>query len=237
MNDKVFGLEIRTLQELYLKYKNYLTPALIIVVCFMLISQITIPQLNFLSQKLQEEKTERAKLATISKNLEILSNLNETTLDSQLQLATDALPIEKNFAGIINTVNLSANKAGVFLGDYEFSVGDLSKVGPGKNAPSMELVLSVNGGIAATGNFVGELYKSLPIAEVTSIMVTGNRSTVTALFYYKPFVGSSDATLPLQVISQDRVSLIKEISSWNNPRTLEQFNFVGTASANLSSPF
>lgn len=235
--NKVFGLELQTFQELYLKHKNYIVPVLIIVVCFILLSQVTIPQVDFLSQKLQEENVERAKLNTLNKNLEILSSLNDSTLDSQLQLATDALPIEKNFAGIVNTVNLSANKAGVFLGDYEFTVGDLSKVGPGKNAPSLELVLAVNGGAAPTGKFVSELYKSLPVAEVTSIVVTGNRSTVTAIFYYKPFVGQSDTTSPLPSLTQDKVSLIRELSAWNNPRILEQINFVATSSATSSSPF
>lgn len=236
--NKVFGLEIRTLQELYLKHKNYLVPALIIVVCFILLSQITIPQVNFLSERIQEETAEKAKLNTLNKNLDILSNLNDLTLDSQLQLTTDALPIDKNFAGIINAVNLSANKAGVFLGDYDFVVGDLSKVGPGKNAPSLELLLSVNGGVVATGRFVSELYKSLPIAEATSIVITGNRSIVTAVFYYKPFVGASDASIPLSLLTQDKIDLIREISGWNNPRTFEEINFEATGSASTSSsPF
>lgn len=237
MNDKVFGLELKTFEELYARNKNYIVPILIIVVCFFLLIQITIPQLTTLSQKQQEERNEKSKLNTLNKNSEILSKLNDATLDSYLQLMIDALPLEKNFAGIINSINLSANKAGIFLGDYEFVVGDLSKVSPGKNAPTLEVVLSVNGGVAPTAKFISELYKSLPVTEVTSVVVTGDRSTVTAMFYYKPFVGDTDTVNPLSDLNQSQLDLIRQMFTWNNSRIAEQVTFVSTQSAIPSSPF
>lgn len=230
------NLETQTFQELYKRYKNYLIPILILIVSFILLIQITIPQISDLSQKQQEQAAERAKFDTLSKNYNILSSLADSSLNSNLQSATDALPSEKNFASIVNALSLAANKSGIFLGDYELAVGDLSKVPPGSNASKLELVLSVNGGAVPTANFINELYKSLPISEVTSIVVGGNHSTVSVGFYYKPFSNISDPSIPLTELSKEQIDLIRELRGFNDARNLEQIQ-ISTSSATSSSPF
>ncbi len=231
--NKIFGLESLTISEIYTRYKNYLIPILIIFVCFILLIQVTIPQISVLSQRQQEVKTENDKLKILEGNYEILAKLSDSTLNSQLTITTDALPLEKNFAGVINAINLSANKAGVFLGDYQFTVGDLKKSIPGKNASSMELTLSVNGGALPTSRFIAELYKSLPVAEVTSVTVNSDKAQITAVFYYQPFPGVQN-TAAFSDLTPDKVNLLNELSSWNNPRTFEQVS-VSSPSASLSS--
>lgn len=213
-----------TLLLLYRKHKDYIVPIVTIVVCFILFLKVTIPVLNNLSAKEQEVKLEKQKLETLKNNLKILNELNESVLGSQLSVANDALPSTKNFAGVLNAVSVSANKAGIFLGDYEFQVGDLSQtITPLKGLPSLQLSLVTNGNANATAKFVDELYNSLPVSEVISIEVNGSRATLSTVFYFKPFAqGKTDEYLPLSTLSKSDLDIIKEISSWNNPQLLEE---------------
>lgn len=233
--NKVFGIEVKTLGFFYNKYKNYLVPILTLVICFFLLIGITIPQIGLLSQRQAELKAEEEKLNILNKNYSILSNLSSSSLDSRLKLSTDALPIDKNFAAIINSINLSAEKAGVFLGDYQFTVGDLSKSTPGKTASFLEVDLSINGGAISIGKFVGELYKSLPIAEVKNIVVNNNRGQLTVDFYYRNYAPiDSNSFSPLPELTKDRIDILKEIGNYNNPSILE-FPVINASSS--SSPF
>ncbi len=218
------GIDRLTINLLYQKHKDYIVPIAIIVVCFLLLIKITIPQIGSLSVKQQEVKFEKEKLSTLKNNLKILSNLNESALDSQLSIVSDALPEGKNFAGVLNSISISANKAGVFLGDFDFQVGDLSKVAtPSQGLPNLQLSLVTNGNVAATARFINELYKSLPISEITSIEINSNRAVLNTFFYYKPFLKTSiDESFPLSSLSKTDLETIAEISSWNNSRILEQ---------------
>ena len=237
MNGKI-NLDKLILQQLYKKNKDYLIPIITIIVCFILLVQVTIPQIGLFSKKQAEISTERIKLETLNNNFSILSCLDDSTLNSQFDLAVLALPSEKKFESVLNAINLAASKTGVFLGDFEFQVGDLSKTGPGKIAPSLKLTLLINGGASETVSFVKELYKSLPLSEVSDIQVNNKNSTISISFYYKPFASVSDNTLLLSKISKPQLDLLNEISSWNNYQSL-QLNATPTAtkSATATSPF
>lgn len=219
MNKKI-SLDRLTLEELYKKYKDYLIPVLSIIICFFLLVFITIPQIGILSEKQQQLTTEKTKLHILTNNYNVLAGLDDFTLDSQLALTVGALPSSKNFTSVLNSINLAANKSGVFLGDYEFQVGDLSKISPGKNIPTLELTLFINGGVNETVKFVNELYNSLPITEVTNIEVNNNRSSITAVFYYKPFADVKDNSLPINSLSKNYLDIISKMSVWNNPQVL-----------------
>lgn len=221
-----------TISYFYRRYRDYIVPIATLIVSFLLLLKITIPTLNNLSTKEQEIKFEKEKLATLQNNLQILTHLNDQTLSNQLSVVTNALPSEKNFAEILNAVSISANKSGVFLGDYEFQVGDLSKtVTPLKGLPSLSLSLVVNGNANATAKFVTELYRSFPVSEVTDIEVNGNRAALSAVFYYKPFNQAKiDETIKLSNLTTPDLNTIRNISSWNNPRVLEEITPILTPS-------
>lgn len=219
-----FEIDSSSIKYLYKKHKDYVVPIVTIIVSFILFLQITIPTLNNLSAREQEVKFEREKLTTLRSNLKVLSALNELSLDLQLSVAADALPSDKNFAGVLNAVSISANKSGIFLGDYEFQVGDLTKtVTPLKGLPSLQLSLITSGDANATARFVEELYRSFPISEVTNIEINGNRATLSTVFYYKPVaLGKTDEYVALSNLSKEDLDTIKDLSTWNNPRVLEE---------------
>lgn len=222
---------------LYRKYKDYIVPIVTLIVAFLLLLEITIPTLNNLSTREQELKFEKDKLTTLQNNLQILTQLNNQTLNDQLAIVTSALPSEKNFAEILNAVSISANKSGVFLGDYEFQVGDLSKtIIPQKGFPSLPLSLIINGNANSAAKFISELYRSFPISEVTDIELNGNRATLGTVFYYKPFNQTKpDETIVLSGLSAADLKIIRDMSSWNNPKGLEQIIPILSPSPNATT--
>lgn len=242
MNRKI-NYDITTIKFFYDRYKDYLLPLAIVFVCFILFAKIIIPQINNLSQTRIQAKIEKEKLLVLRNNLRLISDLNEGNLDSQLSITSDALPNEKDFTGVLNAVSFAASKTGVFLGDYEFQVGDLSKTESlGRIFPSLQLVLTVSGGVNATVKFVEELYKSVPLSQVTSVKISQGRSIITVVFYYKPFAPVALDSQPMREVSKDDLTTIKNISLWNNPKNLNQLISIpqsSTASADLktTSPF
>lgn len=235
MNKKI-NLEGTTFKFLYEKYKFYLLPIIITLTSIFLFLRITLPFLgeyqSLQGLKVEEEK----KLQTLRSNYEILSNIDDGNLDSQLAVATDALPSGKDFASVLNAVSTSAGKSGVILGDYEFQVGNISEDTPSVKFPSLELVLTVNGGVSQSLAFVEELYKSVPLAEVLNMEINNNRSLITVIFYYKSLPGTPSVTAPIANLSEKNLSTINTIFTWNNARLESEFvPLVSTASA--TSPF
>ena len=242
MNGKI-NYDITTVKFLYDKYKDYLLPLGIVFVCFILFAKIIIPQINNSSETRIQAKMEKEKLLVLRNNLRLISDLNEGNLDSQLLITSDALPPGKDFAGVLNAVSFAASKTGVFLGDYEFQVGDLSKsTSSGGIFPSLQLVLTVQGGVNATVKFVEELYKSVPVSQVTSVKINLGRSVITAVFYYKPFPPAAYDSQPMREVSRDDLTTIENISLWNNPKNLNQVisspqSSTASADLNTTSPF
>lgn len=230
MNKKT-NIDINTVKLLYHNNRNYILPIVVILVSLFLFIKFIIPQMVALSETQELIKTENEKLEILRNNLNLLSNANEQTLDSQLAVTTEALPTNKDFAGILNAVSLAANRTGVFLGDFEFQVGDVSKDNPQiPLSPSLELVLTVRGGVKPTLNFINELYRSVPVSEVLTLEINDTVALLTTSFYYKTYPKTGFSyNVPLKPLSKRSLDTINEISSWNNPS-----NFEGPVTINAS---
>lgn len=215
---KKVNIDSTTFWFLYRRYKEYLLPVGIIFACILLFILVIVPQFqNFLDAQ-QQAKAESDKLVILRNNLNLLTNMDESQMDSQLQIVSAALPPNKDFEGVLNGISVAANKAGVFLGDYEFQVGDITK--PSLNIqsfPSLQLLLTINGGVSDITRFMKELYKTVPLSEITDVKVTSTTSEITVLFYYKPFPPLGfDNSAPIKPVSQQGSSAISNLSSWNN---------------------
>lgn len=240
-----FKLDRDTLIILYKKHKAYIIPIATIVICFILLLEVTIPLIRNLSQRQQEVKSETDKLNILQNNLNILNSMSPETLDKEVTLATGALPVDKNFSGILNAVTVAANKSGVFLGDYDFTVGDLSKTTTiGKNIPFLQLSLIVNGGVNGAIKFVDELYKTLPLSEVSNMQI-GSSSVISVSFYYKAYLGGMSVSSALPALSKEDTSNLSTITDWSNGNNLNQIilplsaskSATASSSANPSIPF
>lgn len=213
---KKINIDSMTFWFLYRKYKQFLLPMGVILACIVLFIFVIIPQFQNLLDNQKQAKIESEKLLVLKNNLNLLTNLNESQVDSQLKVVSRALPPEKDFGGILNAISYSANKAGVSLGDFQFQVGEITK--PPLNVssfPSLEIKLAINGGTEGVLRFLNELYKSVPLSEAISIKASNTVSEITAIFYYKPFPPLTiSESSPMSPISSQSLSIIGNISSW-----------------------
>ncbi|MCL5019479.1 MAG: hypothetical protein M1426_03235 [Patescibacteria group bacterium] len=221
---KKVNIDSTTFWFLYQRYREYLLPVGVIFACILLFFLVIIPQFqNFLDTQ-QQVKAESNKLIILKNNLNLLTNMDESQMDSQLQIVSGALSSNKDFEGILNGISVAANKAGVFLGDYEFQVGDITKPSLSiQSFPSLQLTLTIYGGVSGVTRFMIELYKTVPLSEITDVKVSSTTSEITALFYYKPFppLGFNNSA-PINPVSQQGLSTIANLSSWNNAVRVNQ---------------
>ncbi len=223
MNKKV-NVDKEALMLLYSRYKNYLIPIGIILICIILFIFVIIPQIQNVIELQDEQKDEEKKLEILKNNLNLLYNLDSNTLDKQLKLTSKALPVDKDFIGILSGIAVASNKANVTLGDYGFQVGDINKAPTNvKGVPSLELSLTVNGDLNNLISFIKELEKTLPISEIVGINLTSRNATLKTLFYYKalPPVKIRDDQ-PLSPLSQTTLKAIDDLSKLNNSSVVDE---------------
>lgn len=240
MNKKI-NIDSATFWFLYARYKQYLLPVGVIFICILLFLFLVIPQFqNFLDIQ-QQTKIESNKLLILKNNLNLLTNIDESQMNSQLQIVSTALPPAKDFSGILNGISVAANKAGVFLGDYEFLVGDLGKSSLNTQSfPYLQITLKINGGVSGVTRFMTELYKTVPLSEVTAVKLASADSEITVLFYYRPFPPLGfNSNLPIDTVSPQGLSIINTLSSWNNALSMPaaQSSSASTSGAINPNPF
>lgn len=224
---------------LYYRYKVFLFPLLILLVSVILASTVIFPQFKEISGGADEVKTLKENLSVSKSNLVLFSTLGDLDIDNKLNIALNAMPSEKDFTGILNAVSVSAAKSGVFLNDFSFQVGELSTTSAKlSKQPSLQVSLSLLGGVEENRRFLKELSKALPLSEVTKVTIDNNLSKITVLFYYRPFPALKyDSNKQIKILSQKDLELINKLSSWNNPvGESPVFSQVSSGSAR-SNPF
>ena len=235
------SLDAEALRTIYKQYKGYLLPLGIIIVCLLLFFYIIIPQIANITNLQKQMKTENQKLVILKNNLNYLSNVNSSSLDSDFNTVSLVLPKEKDFVGVLSAVSEAAGKASVSLGDYEFKVGDLAVVRTSvKGLPFFEIDLNVIGDSSDLMRFMQELQKTAPISEAVSGGTNGSLSFLTARFYYVslPTVSLKNDTAIKPIGANDQ-AVLKNLVSWNNLERTLPIVPQGTASGgfNSSGPF
>src|SRR3989344_7763747 len=211
------NIDINTIKILYKKYKEHLIYILVIFITVVLFLFTVLPRIADVALLNNERKIELNNFSILKKNLDLLSNLDDSKLDSQLLVVSSSLPSEKDFEGILNAVSLASGRSGASLSDYEFQVGDLSQGLLVKTTgfPFLTLTVNIRGTPLQVVKFVDSLSKSTPISEVTSILLNANSATIPILFYYKalPPIQLSD-NRQVAPLSEKGRGIINNISSW-----------------------
>jgi len=215
---KKTNLDFQNLVVLYQHYKEFLLPLGVIVVSILVILYIVFPQIQQYSDSKNLVKAEQQKLNTLNNNYTLLTSLDDATITSDLNTLSLALPPQKDFAGIIDAISYVSAKTGVAVGNFQFSLGDLSSSNFGGTAyPSTKIDLTITGSTQNLANFAHEIIKTKPVAEVSSINISGGTGSLTILFYYKPFPGQNVSDqVQIMPLSLGQSSLIKEVSTWNS---------------------
>lgn len=207
------SIDINTLKFLYERYKDFIIPFLIVLASFLLFARVVLPSVFDLLDAYEEQKTALQALSNMEKKLSLLKSIDNSTLDSQLAIASKTLPIDKDFAGILNAISDASGKTGVSIGGFKFSVGSLSETKESETSTlNMEIVF--NASAYKVADFIDRLQRTLPISEVNKISAQENLSNIKISFYYKPLARlKPDDSLPLLPVSAKGLALINEISS------------------------
>lgn len=212
------NIDAGTVSILYQKYKSFILPIVVIVASIVLFFVFVMPQIQNLLNAKDQETIEKQKLEKLKANYSALLSMDQATLNTNFQTLTSALPSNKDFVGIINSISYNSAKSGVVIGDFQFAVGDISKPSDDTSAfPSIQIKLNVSGGPKAIQSFISALYNSSPLAEVITLGQGGNSASITVQFYYKAFPQGSlnDETSVIPLSTSDK-SLIDKISSWDS---------------------
>lgn len=187
----------------------------IILLSILLAWKLVYPQMmNWFSVN-DEVAATRTRISTISKNIAYLSSLSDATLSDSLDVSVHALPIQKDFAGVLVSLSQAARTSHVALNDYSVSFGDLgSKVLELKDLGVVNLKINVGGGVAGAKAFIDEIQKSVPLAEVVGLSAS-DTSQMTVRFYYKPLgsISASD-TSPLPQLTSQKQELLTMLNTW-----------------------
>ncbi|MGH7245708.1 MAG: hypothetical protein ACREGI_02115, partial [Candidatus Levyibacteriota bacterium] len=213
MNRKI-TFDQNLLRILYFRNKQYLVPICTILVCIFVFWRILLPQLFSWFATRDTITADRQTLAVLQQNIQLMTNLDETTLNTWLKTTATALPAEKDFAGILNAVSNAAALSGTSLGDYNFQIGNLSSNLDVGQKIFLQISLSLNGGMTQVEKFLVELKKQLPISDITEVDVHSTvSSTVVANFYYFPFPKITfNDTVPIETISKQQQDLITTLA-------------------------
>jgi Tfp pilus assembly protein PilO len=216
-----------SIRFLYLRYKDspyysLLVLIFVLLICFLLVFQIIVPQVNNWFSIRDEAIAMRQKIAVLRSNFTFISSLNKLTLENNRQTMIRALPAEKDFADIINAVAVTAVRSGVSVDDFSFNLGRISStsadlVKSGEDLSSINLSLSLSGGVDRVKKFITEIGEKLPLSEVVSVDTSNSATSLSLLFYSKPYhLQNVPDEEPVRTISAENGSILGTLSNWSS---------------------
>ncbi len=216
MNEKV-NADLKSLKFILNKNRPYIFPVAIIIVSIIIFFQFVIPQFGAFLAVRKEALAASLKLETLKANLDVLTNTNEEALDSQLEILSQALPLNKDFIKILNAIYSTAQKTGVRLGNFSFKIGDLSTLKNSDDFPVVNVSLPINSGVNAINSFVQTISRTVPLSKVYFVRIGNLLSMVSLSFYYKPLgVSNYSQDARISPISQKGLTLINQLSEFEN---------------------
>lgn len=216
--NNIFVFNRVTLQILYQHNKKYLISIIILFVSILLLVEIIIPQFQDYLEVKKQEQILRDKISILKQNLLFLSSLPDSQLDSQLNVTSSALPLERDYVGILGAISSASGNAGVGISDFGFQVGEISTSAAQisvTSLPSVDIGLTITGDQAHVKLFLRTLAQTLPISQVPSVHINSNTAGVTTQFYYRPVAPIKfDESLPIQQFSQKDQKLLSLLTLW-----------------------
>ncbi len=231
MNDNLIGQN--NLRLLYYRYKDsaYFSLtiiAFVIVICIILFFQVIIPQVQSWFSIRDEVIATQARIDTINKNINFVNNIDKSALNEQVDIATRALPLDKNFGQIVGAISDASAKSGVSLDDFSFQVGNVASVSGQptsiqKDLSAVKLTVSIAGSVDSVNAFVREIREKLPLSEIINIDGDTHLTSITLQFYQKQFphiVFKDDE--PLVPLSNANIALLQKLSGWKPTESQSQ---------------
>ncbi len=191
----------------------------IILACILLIVFVIYPQIqNFLNINAQVNQL-TSQIATLKNNINNISGVNDSDLQSNFDLVSRAVPANKDFSGAIQDVSSVAIQSNVILNNFTVVVGDYSSTSGIAGASSDQnftLNINIRGSSSGIINFLSKLKNSLPLMSVQSITISQSQAIIALQVYYVPYhqknVDLISTNLSLNPTDQ---STLNQIANWN----------------------
>jgi hypothetical protein len=223
---KEIKFSLKDLRFMYYRYKDspYFLLLIIVIVFFsstFLFFYLVVPKIqDWFSIRDEVERTSN-RIDVINNNISFLQGIDKIQLENQVDTATSALPVEKNFGTIVTALSDSAINAGVTMDDYTFQVGKVASVEGQLNVFGQKELSLVKVSVMLTGNFQGitlflkEIQNKLPLAEVTEVDGDTLSTKITVQFYQKKFpkIIFKDS-VAIAGFSHAQLALLEELSAW-----------------------
>lgn len=212
--DTKVHIDAQILKLLFFRYKDVVIPSVITIIVWLLFFQFVIPQIQNIFTLKDQVAASEGTLATLSENYNTIASFDSTSLQNLTGIANTALPSVKDFAGILNTISLSAAASQVILSDYTFSLGDLNNITGINGNQSVTVTLTVKGNTAQIQAFLISLSKAVPLSEVTSVTIDRDTAAITTNFFFSALPKITFVpTNPLPVITNEQKSLLTSLAS------------------------
>jgi hypothetical protein len=232
---------LQSLRLLYFRYKdtpwiNLSTVVLILLVSMVLIGRLLLPQIQNWFSVQKEVAAANERIKNLRANQLQMSSMSDAVLANQLKTVTTALPIEKDYAGILQVISVASINAGVALNDYSFSVGDLSTQSATLTTdPSISLKLSVEGEISRVIEFLKELNEKVPLAEIITTDISEAGAEVSLLFFFKviPEKIPVSYTEPFKTVEGTNAQLLLTLEEWRQKSIGNEQLSEGSSSAGM----
>lgn len=208
-----------TLRIIYYRNKQFITPIIIFIVCIVVIFEAILPQVQDWFSIRNSVNNSIQKITKLNKDISVVSNINEDSLNSDIDFLSQVLPQSKDYIGVLNAISQAAILSATSLGDYSFDVGDLSKI-QGKE-DTIQIRLSISGGVAEAKKFISSLKNQAPLSTVEDIQIQNNIISILAIFYFKPFPSVTfDENTPVETLNQLENSQLQKLrGSIHTPAT------------------
>ncbi len=194
-------------------YYSFLILIIIISVSIVLIFNILMPQANSWFSIRDESIATQQRISIITGNIDYMSKLNKTALENNRQTVIRALPVEKDFADIINAVGVSAVRSGISVNDFTFALGSV----PTASSETIMLELSLNGSIDGIKTFIKEIGEKLPLSEVDAVDTTNTTTAISLKFHsksYRPLKIRDEE--PIRPVSAENGTILGTLSTWSS---------------------
>lgn len=203
-------------------YYSLLILSVLLSIGILLLFGFVMPQFESFFSLRDEAIAARGRISILNSNLTFMSRLNKNALENSRETVVLALPVEKDFAPIIASINRSSQNTGMTVDDYAFGLGPLS---PDPAAQQVQantgefiyIKLSLKGDVANLKNFIKEMNEKLPLSDVESIEAESDSAFITFKFFNKaykaPLINPED---PINPISAQNSLLINKLSSWRS---------------------
>lgn len=212
----------KELRIIYRKYKQQLLPIALLFASFFIIFRIALPQWSEMGEVRRQIDKRQETVADLQNSLALLQTIPVTTIDRNFEVATTALPPEKDVALMFTMLNSAANKANVELQGFNLRVGDIfdteNEIKSERSIdglPYLNVTIQAEGDNADLKAFADNLYEGLPLIELTRVSIDKGLGSYDVNFFFKPFDTIPVAFLnKIENLTTEEAALLKQLEEW-----------------------